>query len=92
MKPLKISAVLFPLLLAACAMTGLTPGNFARIQDGMSEAEVIAILGEPQDMLSLGFGPLGGSNAVWKDTQATVTVQFLNGQVKGKQFISHGAK
>jgi hypothetical protein len=86
---LKTTEIALFLLLAGCAITSLTPGKFAKIQDGMSETEVIAILGDPQDMISLGFGPLGGSNAVWRDGKTTVTVQFLNGQVKGKQYSTY---
>lgn len=72
-------------LLAACG-SKLSTENFERIENGMSEVQVIAILGEPTGTASLQLGGLSGTSAVWEDGTTRISVQFFNGAVKLKQF------
>ncbi len=73
------------LVLAACG-SKLTQENFSKISNGMTQAEVIKILGEPQS--SQGGGALGISagTAVWKDDKHQITVMFFNEKVASKVF------
>jgi hypothetical protein len=68
------------LILVACG-SRINSGNFNRIQNGMSEQEVIAILGEPSTSDSVGIGPLSGTTSTWTHEGLTISVQFLNGKV-----------
>ncbi len=78
------------MLLCATMLLGcgskVTPENFAKIQSGMTEAEVTAILGPPTESSSIGFGPVGGTTSTWKDNGRTITIQFVNGKVLAKTF------
>jgi len=73
-------------LLGACAAQPISHENFSKIKTGMSERRVSQLLGEPTDVVSIGFGILAGSNASWESDEATITIQFVNGRVRGKQF------
>ena len=87
MRHLYCLAVVILLATAACG-SKLTEANFAKIDNGMSREEVVAILGEPSDSGSVGFGGISGGMATWKDDAGTViTVQFVNEKVAGKQFV-----
>ena len=68
-------------------MVGLvTPAQYAQIQDGMTLAQVAALMG------TLGAGQNAGNTGgitnvvVWYDptTNATITVTFVDGAVTGK--------
>jgi hypothetical protein len=77
------------LLLASlliCGCSRINQENFERIQDDMSEAEVIGILGEPTESSSYGIGPLSGTAAVWDDGKSRISIKFVNGKVKLKSF------
>ncbi len=76
-------------MLAACSK--VTQDNFAKIQDGMSRAEVEAILGRPAEASSGGLAGLTGTSATWKDKDgAAITIQFVNDKVRFKQFSKAG--
>ena len=68
----------------------ITQENFDKIQSGMTQAEVTAILGDPTESSSIGFGPVGGTTSTWKANGRTITIQFVNGKVIAKVFS--GAK
>jgi len=72
-------------LLLGCG-SKVTQENFAKIQSGMTETEVTAILGPPTESNSLGLGPVGGTTSTWKDNGRTITIQFVNGKVLAKAF------
>lgn len=72
-------------LLAGCG-SKLSHDNFDEIETGMSESEVFAILGEPDDTSRLQLGDLSGTAAVWEDETTRITIQFLNNEVRIKQF------
>jgi len=78
-------ALFFILQLAACG-SNITEKNYARITAGMSEEEVIAILGKPTDRSASGIGSFTGSSMVWKGEEITITVNFINGKAQLKNF------
>jgi hypothetical protein len=73
------------LALAGCG-SKLNEENFARIQDDMTEQQVIDLLGTPTETSSMGALGMSGTAAVWRDKNATINVQFVNGKVRLKQF------
>lgn len=73
------------ILLYACGST-VNSANFEKVQTDMSEAAVTRILGEPTESNSMEFGPFSGTQSTWKSKDSTITIQFVNGKVKAKQF------
>ena len=78
------------LLLAACSK--VTQENFARIQDGMSEQEVAAILGSPSESSSASVLGISGTSSEWAGSDAVITVRFVNGKLALKSYAKSGAK
>ncbi|GBC63074.1 hypothetical protein DENIS_4063 [Desulfonema ishimotonii] len=81
-------SVLLCISLISCAK--VTRSNFDKIQEGMTLEEVIGILGEPADSSSVDLKIVTGTAAKWVDekTGNEISVQFVNGKVKFKQFES----
>lgn len=77
------AVVLVALSLVACGKK-LTQENFNKINNGMSHAEVVKVLGEPAS--SQGGGMLGitASTSVWRENNTEVTVIFVNDKVTSK--------
>lgn len=75
---------LMSLLLLACVR--VTADNYAQIQNGMSMAQVINILGDPTSTESVTFGGLSGTTAIWKHNDNQITIFFLNDKVQAKAF------
>ena len=73
------------LMLAACG-SKLTQANFSKITNGMSQAEVTQLLGEPQSSQGGGLLGFSASTAMWKDDKHQITVVFLNEKVTSKVF------
>jgi hypothetical protein len=86
----KLTALLLVLALAACSK--VTQENFARIQEGMSEQEVHAILGAPAESSSVAILGLSGTSSRWQSGEAVITIQFANGKVRLKTFDKPAAK
>jgi len=74
------------LLLALSACSKVTQENFAKIRDGMSEQEVQALLGSPTESSSVSVLGLSGTSSRWAAKDAVITVQFVNGKVRLKNF------
>jgi hypothetical protein len=74
-----LAAAALALLITACSK--ITEENFAKIEPGMTEQEVIAVLGAPTE--SNGVSVLGVSGAAWRwvDRDAVIAVRFVNGKV-----------
>ena len=72
------------LLLAACSK--VTQENFGKIQDGMSEQEVQALLGKPRESSNITVLGLSGTSSRWAADEGTIAVQFVNGKVRAKSF------
>ena len=78
------------LLLAACSK--VTQENFTRIQDGMTEQEVTAILGRPTESSSGSILGISGTSSKWVGGDAMITIQFVNGKVALRSFDKPGKK
>ncbi|OQW95361.1 MAG: hypothetical protein BWK79_02715 [Beggiatoa sp. IS2] len=86
--------------LFSCASIGVTRSNFDRIDYGMSEQQVIAILGEPTKSTTVGGSTFGlgtifgadtvsGTNMLWQTPMGTlITIQFVNSKVRLKTFTN----
>lgn len=77
-------------LLAACSK--VSHENFGKIQDGMTEQEVAAILGSPAESSSTSVLGISGTSSKWTSGDAVVTIRFINGKVAMKNFEKAGAK
>ncbi len=73
------------LLLVACG-SKITRSNFDKIKNGMTEAEVLSVLGKPTQSSSTGVAGFTGGASVWKSEKGTISVQFLNGKVIATQY------
>jgi hypothetical protein len=82
MKTWLIGAAL--LLLVACSK--VTQENFSKIQDGMSEQEVAALLGAPTESNSVNVLGVSGTSSRWVSGDAVISVRFVNGKVALKSF------
>jgi hypothetical protein len=71
-------------LLAACG-SKISAENFERIQTGMAQKDVIALLGEPTETSNVSIAGLSGGMATWRDGGTVISVQFVNDKVQGKQ-------
>lgn len=71
-------------LLAACG-SKISAENFERIQNGMTQKEVIAVLGEPTETSNVSIAGLSGGMATWRDGNTVISVQFVNDKVQAKQ-------
>ena len=80
-----VIALLVSLLIAGCG-SKITQENFDKVQAGMSQEEVKAILGDPTESSGASIGPISGGTWVWKTGEATIVIQFFSGKVLAKQY------
>ncbi|HJY75548.1 MAG TPA: outer membrane protein assembly factor BamE [Burkholderiales bacterium] len=78
------------LVLAACSK--VNQENFLKIQEGMSEEQVIALLGRPTESNSVNVLGVSGTASRWEAGDTVITVRFVNGQVAFKSFDKAGQK
>ena len=84
---MRIAALAFALVLAAtAACSKINEDNFGKVRDGMSEQEVLALLGTPTESSSVSVLGVSGTASKWAAKDAVITVQFVNGKVRGKSF------
>jgi hypothetical protein len=81
LRPLALAAAV---LIAACSK--VSQENFAKIQDGMSEQEVMGLLGSPTESNSINVLGVSGTASRWVGRDAVITVSFVNGKVALKTF------
>jgi hypothetical protein len=74
------------LLLALAACSKVSQENFAKLQDGMSEQEVAAILGSPTESQSVSVLGVSGTVSRWVSGDAVITVRFVGGKAALKSF------
>jgi hypothetical protein len=79
-------------LLALAACSKVTEENFARVRDGMTEQQVIELLGKPTESSSVNILGLSGTSSKWVEKDAVITVQFVNGKVRARSFDRPAAK
>lgn len=84
-----LAAAVLSLLLVACG-SPVNQDNFKKIETGMTQAEVEAILGRPDESSSASLGNFSGGSSTWKAGDASITVQFMNDRVQFKQFTKGG--
>ena len=77
-------AVVFAFTLAACSK--VTQENFGKLQDGMTEQEVTAILGAPTESQSMSVLGVSGTVSRWVSRDAVITVRFVGGKAALKSF------
>ena len=87
---LRAAALAVALLLAACSK--VTQENYAKIQDGMTEQEVIALLGPASESGGMSVLGVSGGSSKWVAQDAVISIQFVNGKVVGKSFAKPPAK
>ena len=83
-------ALLAAAVLAACSK--VNQENFLKIREGMSEEEVISILGRPTESNSVNLLGNSGTASRWVAGDAVIAVRFVNGQVAFKSFDKPGAE
>ena len=83
-------ALLVALLMVACSK--VNQENFLKVQEGMSEEEVISLLGRPTESNSVNVLGVSGTASRWVAGDTEVTVRFVNGKVAFKSFDKAGAK
>ena len=76
---MKRSLLILALALAACST--VTEENYRKIQDGMTEEQVDAILGRPSESNSMNVLGVAGTVSKWTASDAVITVRFVNGKV-----------
>ena len=89
---MKLRALAFAAVLLLAACSKVTQENFAKIQDGMSEQEVTAILGGPTESSSGSILGISGTSSKWTGGDATITIHFVNGKVALRSFDKPGKK
>jgi hypothetical protein len=99
-KPMIYLIILIIIGITSCTLTPprLTYSNFSQIKEGMTEQEVLQILGEPTKVTSiklpgatssiLGIDKLGGTNMIWIGEEARANIIFVQGKVKTANFTN----
>ncbi len=72
--------------LAGCAGSKINKANFDKIKLGMTQDEVEKILGPPTESSGIEIPVFAGTMSKWTQGDTTITVQFINGKVVGKEF------
>lgn len=89
---MKLRALAFAAILLLAACSKLTQENFAKVQDGMTEQEVAAILGKPSESSSSSLAGVTATASRWADKEAAITIRFLNGKVMLKNYEKRAPK
>ena len=76
------AALVVAFALVACSK--VTPENYERVKEGMTEVEVTAILGKPDDTSSVAILGLTGTSDSWVGNEYSIMIQFVNGKVRLK--------
>ena len=71
-RQLKFALLAAVVLVAACG-SRVNKDNYDKIENGMTQDEVYAILGKPTEVSSAGIGNLSASNEIWKGGTHTIT-------------------
>lgn len=77
----------FLAVLAFVACSKITPENYERVKEGMTEAEVTAILGPPTESSAMSILGITGQSSRWAGKESLITVQFVNGKVRVKNLL-----
>jgi hypothetical protein len=74
------------LLATVAACSKVNAENFAKIQTGMTEQEVYAILGNPSESTSREVLGITGTSARWVSGDSAISIRFVGGKVATKSF------
>ena len=83
-------ALFVALVVVACSK--VNQENFLKIQEGMSEEEVISLPGRATESNSVNVLGVSGTASRWVAGDTVITVRFVNGQVAFKSFDKPGDK
>lgn len=86
----RLAAVALLALLVGCSK--VKQENFAKVQTGMTEQEVAAILGSPTESTSRDVLGVTGTTSRWVSGDAAITIRFVGGKVATKSFDKPGPK
>ena len=81
-----VRAIVIASLALAAACSKVTQENFLKIQEGMTEQEVIGLLGRPSESNSVNLLGMSGTSSRWVSGDAVIAVSFVNGKVALKSF------
>jgi hypothetical protein len=91
--------LLLALLLSSCATPRFTYSDYLTVKKGMTEQEVVKILGEPTKVTGgsvdtgtigsiFGLDNLSGTTMTWSTDKGKANVIFFKGKVKTKSFTN----
>jgi len=87
----RFGALVCCLVLVGCGGGNpLTTANYEKVQTGMSQAEVEAVLGKGEETSSTSLGGQSGKSLMWKDKSdpaKNVVIMFMNDKVMSKAQI-----
>ena len=83
---MRTRALLLAALLLIAACSKITLENFAKVQEGMSEPDVKALLGPPKTTSSVQVLGVSGTHSIWEGGGAVVSIRFVNGKVATKSY------
>lgn len=84
---LMVWVLVMGLVLVACG-SKLTPENFAKVKNGMSEEEVKEILGKPDEVESGEVLGLTSTTYTYDDQGGFARIGFINGNVATKHYTT----
>ena len=84
--PMKRLLAVLLLVLAVAGCSRINQQSFLKIQDGMSEEEVISLLGRPTESNSVNILGVSGTASRWVGKDSVIAVRFVNGKVAVKSF------
>jgi hypothetical protein len=90
MKKTLLALLAAALFVAACSK--VNQENFLKVQEGMSEEEVISLLGRPTESNSVNVLGVSGTASRWVAGDTAITVRFVNGKAAFKSFDKAGDK
>jgi hypothetical protein len=90
MKKTLLALLAAALFVVACSK--VNQENFLKVQEGMSEEEVISLLGRPAESNSVNVLGVSGTASRWVAGDTVITVRFVNGKVAFKSFDKAGDK
>ena len=90
MKKTLLALLAAALFVVACSK--VNQENFLKVQEGMSEEEVISLLGRPTESNSVNVLGVSGTASRWVAGDTEITVRFVNGKVAFKSFDKAGVK
>ena len=80
-----IGIIVLTVGLSGCG-SRINQANYDKVQSDMTEAQVEAILGKPTETSSSELLGISTRSSTWKNKNGSISIQFLNGKLKMKNF------